>query len=227
MSGRKRSRAGGRVGEKYNMTISQRASEDDLDYLRRIAKVANERLRQLNKIAKEPDYQGVLQYAYSNAMYDIASMTGSDRTRTRFPTSIPKTKSGEINQRELHRRINAIEKFIESPTSTKRGIQAIYKQRAKTTNDNLGLKGKERFTWQDLARFYENEKAVTASKSVGGSETVLRALGYLRRKVGSDPKKIKAVKAGNLKVSDDFVINRVAQELIKEGINPADIFNKK
>lgn len=224
---RKRSKYSGSAADRYNMEVPQRPGESDLDYYNRMAKVANERLRQLNRLAKRPGYEGVLKYSYSNAMYDIREMTGADRTRTRFPTKVPKTKSGDINQRELHRMINSVKKFVESPTSTKRGIEKVYKQRTATVNQRLNLKGKSAFKWQELSRFYESEKAQTISKRVAGSDTVLRALGAIKRNVGTSKKAIQDAIQGNKKISDDFVINSVAKELLRNGINPADYFNKK
>lgn len=213
------------TSKEYKSGVSpQRENESDLQYMRRLTKVANERLRALEILSKKENYMNVLKYAYANAMYDINEITGN-ASKTRFPTKVRKNEDKTIDQRALHKQINALTRFLESPTSTKKGIDATYKKRADTLNTNMGLAGPERLTWKELARFYENEKLqqVQKDKNLGGSDTIVRAIGAIRRIV-KDPAKIKMAAAGKLKLSDNYVINKAAKDLLNEGINIEDIF---
>ena len=214
--GRSRSKA---TAQKYNMVVPERNpfEESELHYYKRLAKRADDRLRALEKLAQsgDPDYAGVLEYAYRNAIYETQHISGT----MRFSQNIPLTKEGEINRLELNRRTNAIKRFLESPTSTKQGITRIYKQRANTVNQKYGTN----FTWQELARFYEHEKAAKQNAEYG-SDTVVRALGAIRR-IANDPEKIREAAAGNIKVANDKKTNEVAIALLEDGLD-LSIFNK-
>lgn len=213
------------ISKTYKSGVSpQRENESDLQYMHRLTKVANERLRALEILSKKENYMNILKYSYANAMYDINEITGN-ASKTRFPTKVPKTKDKTINQRALHKQINALTRFLEAPTSSKKGIDATYKKRADTLNTNMGLTGPERLTWEELARFYDNEKLqqVQKDKNLGGSDTIVRAIGSIRR-ISKDPAKIKLAAAGKLKLSDNYIVNKAAKDLLNEGINIEDIF---
>ena len=222
---RKRSRINQRkkreTARKYNMLVPERNpfEESDIQYYKRLAKRADDRLRALEKLDKEhlPDFENILQFAYASAMYDTHHFTGT----ARFSQNIPLVKDKEtgemrVNYMELNRRTNAVLRFLQSPTSTKTGTIRVYKQRAKTLNARMKseLGYDPGFTWQELARFYEHNKA-KADNEQYGSDTVVKALGAIRR-VANKPEMIKDAAAGNIKLANDKKTNEAVMELLQD-----------
>ena len=167
-------------------------------------------------------------YAYRNAQYDIKKITGSE-SASRFDYNIPLTKSGEVNQTELQRRINSAKRFLESPSSTKTGLKSVYEHRARTTNQRYGWEigedGKrhrrkdwQNLTWEDMARYYEQDEATTSDQKYG-SKTEVRALGAIKR-IGNDPDKIREAIKGNLKLSNDDAVNKAAVYMLQNDMIP-------
>lgn len=205
------------VASKYGMTVrEQRPGESDMAYYRSLAKQADQRLVRLERYSKEKNYEGIMEYAYAGAMYDIRSLSGDPSAR-RFNQMPAKTKSGAINMRNLQARINAVKKFLESPTSTKQGITKVYKQRARTINNKYGTN----FTWQEMAAYYSNERN-KALDSEYGSKTMVRVLGAMRR-LGDDPEKIQRAIDGDIKISSDGIVNEIAKNLLSQGLTFSDL----
>lgn len=204
------------TARKYDMNVrEQRAGESDLAYFRSLAKMADSRLKRLESYKDDENFKGVLQYAYSNAMYDIRALTG-DPEATRFNRVPAKNKDGSINQRSLHAKINAVKRFLESPTSTKTGVTKVYKQRADTVNRRYGTN----FSWQELAAYY-SKASNEAFDNEYGSKTMVRVLGAMRR-IGDDPERIAAAAAGDFKISDDEKVAEIAQNLFDQGLSYKD-----
>lgn len=137
---------------------------------RRLSKRADQRLVRLEKLAESGDtnFQGVLSYSYKKAAQD-AKKWGSTGERPRFNVKPPET-TGEIKAK-----IKDIEAFLESPTSTKKGITDVYKKRAETFNKRFGKKGDRPVTWQELANYYKSDQAIALDKRYG-SRTIARAV---------------------------------------------------
>ena len=110
----------------------------------KLARRADDRLRSIEKLSQDPEFAGVKEYAYKSAIKTIERFGGTNRFG-RGKRSMPKT------DRKLQAKINAINKFLNTPSSTKTGIIAIYMDRTKTINEAYGTK----FTWQSLATFFE------------------------------------------------------------------------
>lgn len=222
-----------KVSEKYGTRMPEpKVGESDVAYYKRMAHAMNDRLRALERLAKSGNshFRNILKYAYANAQYDITAITESEVKR-RFPESVPKTKDGEINRVELHRRINAVKRFYESPTSTKTGIIDVYQTRADKLNETLksdeyGYNGNEVFTWEDMANYYESDLAQKFATTKGGSKTVMIALITIKENM-NDPEKIKQAKEGNLKLDEDEVVNKTIENLLKSGLDPNKVFNRK
>lgn len=137
---------------------------------RRLAKRADQRLVRLETLAESGDtnFQGVLTYSYKKAAQD-AKKWGSAGEKPRFNVKPPET-AGEIKAK-----IKDIEAFLESPTSTKKGITDVYKKRAETFNKRFGKKGDRPVTWQELANYYKSDQAKALDKRYG-SKTIARAV---------------------------------------------------
>ena len=185
---------------------------DLLSEYKKLAKRADQRLVRLEKYSDQEHYKGVLTYSYARAQRDIKSWSGQDATR--FNTTPPK------NAQQLQAKIADIKQFLDSPTSTKKGITDIYKARAKTTNKKYGTN----FTWQDLANYYESELS-TKLDSQYGSKTLIKALGSIK-KVGVDPEKVSDVLEHHKKVSDDEVVDEIAKKLLEQGLTAEKLFKK-
>lgn len=129
----------------YNYEL--RPGESLEHYYRRLAKVADQRLVRLEKLAQVPGYEKASGWAYKRAMTDISKWGGNKRFNT-----APPSDPGQIRAK-----INDIQAFLGAKTSTKSGITNVYKKRADTWNAKYGTN----FTWEDLAKYYSkaiNEK---------------------------------------------------------------------
>lgn len=171
----------------YNLDI--RPGETDLQYYRRIAKVADQRLVRLEALKHQPHFKNVENFAYARAMRDIESYGGTKRWNTKPPES----------ERLLKEKITDIIRFLESPTSTKKGTIEVYQKRVDTINKNLDLEGKEKITWQDFATITESGDLDTLIASYG-SETAFASIGKVKRsknKVDDIVNKAKSKKYGS------------------------------
>lgn len=216
----------------YNMDVREQTPfESDIDYYRSLARQANARMSRIENAASKGDQmaKNMLKYAYRSAQYDIHQIAGAD-TANRFSMDIKETKSGEINQRALHKSINAVKQFLEAPSSTKTGLKAVYEQRARTINQRYGYEigpdGKrhrrkdwKNLTWQDMAKYYESDRAAKDDSGYGSS-TEVRALGAIKR-IANKPELIKQALKGNYKLSNNDAINKAANLMIQNGLDPA------
>ena len=156
----------------YNTTM--RPGESLEQYYRRLAKVADQRLVRLERLAEQENYHVVKEWAYKRAQEDISRWGGSNR----FNTAPPQ------NTNQLKAKINDIRAFLESGTSTQKDINTIYKKRADTINSKYGTN----FTWQDIADFYGRDKN-EALDAKYGSKQVAMAIGVIQQALkGKDEK---------------------------------------
>lgn len=196
----------------YN--AQRKEGETTSQWYRRLAKVADQRLVELEKLSKNNNYKAVEKYAYSRALRDIKQWSGENAKR--FNTKPPENGS------QLRAKINDIIDFINAPTSTKTGITNIYKQRADTLNKNHGTN----FTWQELANFFESEQAQKISNRFADSSVMIKAIGTIK-KHRNDEELIEAIKESNktnLKLSDDSVVDSISKQLIRDGLTYDDLF---
>lgn len=166
----------------YNLDI--RPGESDLSYYRRLAKVADQRLVRLEKLKNEPHFENVDKYAYARAMRDIESYGGGKRFNVKPPE----------DRREFNEKISDMIRFIQSPTSTKKGIVDVYKKRADTINQKYKDEGLN-LTWQQLADMFDSGQFDKISSQYG-SDTIFVAIG----KVQKSGKQIKQALKGNKKI---------------------------
>ena len=112
---------------------------------KRLADRADKRLLRLERLAAKNDekYKNVLAYAYNKAQKAIEHWDGKKFDKPRFARKTPKTDE------ELAMKIKDIQEFLSMNTSTKSGIDKVYKKRADSLNAKFGTD----FTWQDWARF--------------------------------------------------------------------------
>lgn len=153
-------------------------STDELySIYRQAAKVADQRLVRLEKLATQKNFKGVKKYAYRKATYQ-AMEWGGNPDKPRFNIKPPKTVKGDINREKIRAKIMDILDFLDKPTSTKAGILNIYQKRADTLNKTFADEGLH-FTWQDVGNFFESTlyKKMDSAK---GSGTIVKAFAAIQ-----------------------------------------------
>lgn len=176
---------------------------------RQKAKRADQRLVRLEALSHEQHFEGVLEYAYKGAVRDIKSW-GGDR---RFNTAPP------VKLTELQAKIADIDKFLKpGNTSTKSGILKIYKKRADTINKRYGKEYGVKFTWEDIANYYEDKKSQREAIKLS-SKTEIRALAVLKRmSVDKEINEIQDTKEKIQRVTGkDKILAKEVELLTKQG----------
>lgn len=180
--------------------LEYKEGETDTQYFKRLAKMADQRLVRLEEAegmrgkAADPKYEGAYKFAYNRALEMM------DEGQIRFNQKIP--KPGTFEWRE---RVNEMQRFLKSPTSTKSGINMI-QAATKSINDKYGTN----FKWHEFASFIESgdfEKL----KQTYGSDVILRAMG----KIQSAEEKIKKGLDEHSKSMKRSPADDVAEEIMK------------
>lgn len=195
--------------ESYN--LEQKPDESLVQYYRRLAKTADQRMVRLKKASQEPYFKVATEWAYAKATRDILKWIppGDNKsTKLRFNTKPPE---GE----DLIAKINDIKSFLSSPTSSKQGIINVYKKRADTVNKKYGTN----FTWKQLAKYYDSGQAELWDAKFG-SKTALLTIASLQK---NKKKLVKAIKEADRK---DIRIDSKDSSMIKKTVDMALKDNK-
>ena len=108
---------------------------------------ADRRLTRIENLSNIGNYDKIKEYAYKTAKHDVKALGGG----TSFK-SVP-----IMSKRDLQRAQKAVNSFLGSKTSTKSGIDAVYKGRA--TRFNKAIKDKYGFnpklTWEDYKSVFD------------------------------------------------------------------------
>ena len=168
---------------------------------RRLAKRADQRLVRLEAYSHDEGFKSAKLWAYARAQKDIAHWGGGKRFNTKPPKSTAQLKA----------KISDIKQFLESETSTKKGIIDVYKRRAETINKRYGTK----FKWNDLTNYYMSGMAEKMSNSFG-SKTALKVIGTIQKKSKDVIKAIKEHSEKNLQLSDNKIINAKINDFLGE-----------
>lgn len=198
----------------YN--VDYKPGESDLEYYKRLAKAADQRMVRLEQLAGiyvnpktgakspgVPGYEAVTQYAYAKALRDLELYGGGKR----FNTKPPLNPDGTVDNRLLSEKLADMRAFLTSVTSTKEGINQVYQQRANTFNENFGTT----YTWQQLADYYNSGDADKLSKDLASS-TVQKAIGVVQHSL----EKAKAEVDANKKVTfEDKAVADAALKILK------------
>ena len=195
--------------ESYN--LEQKPDETLVQYYRRLAKTADQRMVRLEKASEEKYFKVATEWAYAKATRDILKWIppGDNKsTKLRFNTKPPE---GE----DLIAKINDIKSFLSSPTSSKQGIINVYKKRADTVNKKYGTN----FTWKQLAKYYDSGQADLWDAKFG-SKTALMTIASLQK---NKKKLVKAIKEADRK---DIRINSKDSSMIKKTVEMALKDNK-
>ena len=190
-------------------STERKPSETNIQWYKRIAKVADQRLVRLEKLSTDKHFKNIEKWAYANAMNDINRWSGDKATR--FNTKPP------TDNKELLSKIKDIKSFIEKPTSSKRGIVDIYKKRADTINKKQGTK----FTWQQIATYFESGLADKSDKALGSATTGLAIINELTKKLDDVQQDIETANDKFVRVSGNDAINEKVNEWLS--VNELDI----
>ena len=190
------------------MTKTEQLDPQLLAQYKKLAKRADQRMVRLEQAAKRGgEMSAATEYSYRKAQRDAEYYSAGKSKR--FNAQTPK------NNKVLRAKINAINDFLESPTSTVSGIKNIYKKRAEALNATYGTN----FRWQDLGDFFES---ATWKKLISEIPSDLVMKAYARLKKSGD-KLIQEIKDNPSKqVADDEVQDFILKRLIKEGLTADD-----
>lgn len=190
-------------------STERKIGETNIQWYKRIAKVADQRLVRLEKLSQEEHYKNVEKWAYAKAMKDIARWSGDKATR--FNTKAP------ADNKELLSKIKDIKSFIEKPTSNKRDIVNIYKKRANTINK----KQETNFTWQQIATYFESGLSDKSDKALGSATTGLAIINEQTKKLNDIQQDIEKANDKTVRISGNDAINEKVNEWLS--VNNLDI----
>ena len=187
---------------------------DDYDELvkvyRTLAKSADQRLVRLESYRHEKGFKTADKWAYARAMHDIEQWSGAEANR--FNTAPPKSKT------DLVSKIQDIKHFIQSPTSTKQGIVAVYKKKAdslnKTMRNDPDVKDWTDLTWKDMAQYFDSKIHEKIDEQYG-SKTKFQIIASLKKNKKQILKDLKEKKDVHIKVEDE-VLGITIEDMIKD-----------
>lgn len=174
-------------------------------FYKSVAKVADQRLVNLEGLSKKKGYKDVLQWAYKDAMYDIHAAYGEKAKR--FNRKQPD------DLRTLQKNLRRVLSFLEKPSSSRQGIDEVYSKRAQTISDKYDVN----VSWQNIGDLYMST-LYKKTDSKYGSKTVLKAIGRIQANAKQIKKALKDQKA---------IQYHVAQDDIEETVNKLLRYYKK
>lgn len=165
---------------------------------RTLAKCADQRLVRLEAYQHDKDFKTAIQWAYARAMHDIQQWSGSEAKR--FNTAPPASKV------DLVSKIQDIKHFLESPTSTKKGIVDVYKKRADTLNRTMRKDNPDwtNLTWKDMAQYFDSALNDKLDQEYG-SKTKMKVFASLKKNRKEIIDDIKEKKDQHIKVNDEVL----------------------
>lgn len=169
---------------------SERGQRTKDNELRLLAKAANERMRQLEKVdITSPAYQA------AQAKLEVLGRSKAGGKGRRFS----ETGKGTYNEREIQKRM--IKEFLSAKTSTITGAKTFYDSSWNTANTNLGLEeaGISREQWFE---FWENMPQKQKDRMYYSNQ--VKIFKAVMRKHGEE------VDEGKLKIED--IVNAIQEE---------------
>lgn len=170
---------------------------------------ANMMLLNLEILAKEDEYAGIEKFAYAEAQRAIKELRGEGYKRFNMPK----------NTHQLEKTYRALDTFLSSPTSSKKGIEILYEQNANWFNEEIGSK----YSWQKMGSFlkaanFEELKEMYLSKK---AILIIGEMYKHRRKTGKK-KFIEMLKKHQIESLDE-VDQDVLADFVKSNIKWTDI----
>ena len=198
--------------------LNRKPNESQERYYKRLAKAADRRLRDIEKLSQQSKYSHVKEWAYKNAMYDLNNLYGSGKNR--FDVVLPKNQKGALSQKGYMARINAVKRFLQSPSSLKSGIDEVYDKRADTLNQKYGTN----FDWQSVGKVFESGLFKKMEK-LFGSKTAVKTIGKMQEKGIKVRDAVKSIDGRTIKSSKGQAAAK--EKFLKQwGIKEEDLFEK-
>lgn len=140
--------------------------EQQADYRREVSRVN----KQLYRLEKHYEKTGgnIMATAYKGIIRDIKAMFGEQK---RFSKSMPATV------REYQKRMNAIRRFYEKPSSTITGAKNVFQKRA----ESISAKANANVTSEQLMALFETGLFKQLVKDTFGYVTGVKAIGRIQR----------------------------------------------
>lgn len=185
------------------------------EFYRQLAKIADQRLIELERLSKKNGYKNVTEWAYANAMRDIRAAFGEDAKR--FNRKLPD------NLNKIYKDINRVLRFLNAPTSSISGISEVYDKRAATINKKYGTD----VNWDKVGHIFES-KLWKKTNSKHGSATVLKAIGVLQGNKTEIMKAFKEHKPISITIPEEIIDGKVTkQKNVEEEVNKLLRYYKK
>ena len=194
----------------------------------KLAKKADRRLINLEKLAQTEEFKSATRFAYKKAARDAAEW-GASPTKPRFDTKPPGASKYKTAKQNLQEKISDINRFLAADTSTKRGIIGVYKKAAASLNTSSKFIKRDaqgniipeksydiNLTWDQLKAFFDTQMYKDLSKKLG-SETAVKALTDIRRNRMTVYKAIKNSQKNDIITSEkDEIVSTAIDEAINK-----------
>lgn len=178
------------------------------EFYRQLAKTADQRLIELERLSKKKGYKNVSEWAYANAMRDIRAAFGEDAKR--FNRKLPD------NLNKIYKDINRVLRFLNAPTSSITGISEVYDKRAATINKKYGTD----VNWDKVGHIFESKLWKKTNSNNHGSATVLKAIGVLQANKTEVMKALKEHKPISITIPEEWVDGKLTkQKNVEEEVN--------
>lgn len=180
---------------------------DLLDEYKKMARLADDRLRSLEKAAlSRSGFEHATDYAYKKAQKDIANRFGTPYNgKYRFNKLLPKSYS----KSQIRAAMNDIKDFLSKPSSSVAGIKKVYQKRVNTINKKYGLN----MTVSDMDKLFKNNTWDKITSRYA-SETAWKKIADRVKKTEKVKSTIKEA-SDKIKYSDnpfEQIINELANE---------------
>ena len=171
----------------------------------KLTRLANDRLREIEKRSTTDGLTSLTQYAYKRAVHDLSGAT-------RFPS---KEKIENLNYNAIVKRMNDMRRFLRSKSSTTRGVKSMYSQNASRFNKKYGTN----FTQSQLAKFFDKNtglyEKIKSKNPDWGSETVMKAIAQIRQNKDEVLEQMERENKNHID-TDSVKVNEVINELLTE-----------
>ena len=188
-----------------------------LEQYNKLAKKADRRMRELERFSRYEEFKNIKKYAYAKAEKMIKEWSPDlpEGKAPRWQRNTP------FDTRSLKAKIKDIESFLSMKSSTVTGVKEIYKKRAETLNRQTpNEKGKggygTKFTWQQLAKFFEDGGIADKTFDKYGSATVLLAFGEIQHNKDKALDAIENFNEKDIKISDNEVVEDTIEALLSD-----------
>ena len=172
-----------------------------------LSKRADQRMVRLERLSKKDSiYEGAKAYAYKRAQSDLSRWAG----RTKVDSNKPLRFNVKVSsQKELEMRLKDVKRFLESPTSTPKGIKAKYNKTVKTIKEKYGVD----MTPEQLANYFESGIAKKFDEKYG-SKTALKSLGIIQKSKAQTTQELKK-SMETIETGGDDVIKQKATKMFR------------